>query len=376
MCDHDAMMKTALELAERGRCWTSPNPMVGALIVKDGEIVGRGWHARFGGDHAEVVALREAGEKARGATMYVTLEPCNHHGKTPPCTEAVLAAGVATLVAGSHDPNPQARGGCTRLEHEGLTVISDVLGDECRNLNAPFFKMLRTGKPFVSVKWAMSADGKIATSSGDSKWITSDEARVQAHRIRAHHDAVLIGIGTVLADNPRLNVRAEESKTPHACWQPKRVILDSQARMPLEGAMWSIPGGGPISVMVATDAPEERVQAIQARGAQVIEVEQNNGRLSVEDVLKALPRIGVLSVLVEGGAQVLGTFLDEQAADAMFAFIAPKIIGGRGAVPAVGGQGVALVDDAQQLTEINTRLFGKDVLIEGKLGSWDWLQPE
>ena len=224
-------MREALELAERGRGHTSPNPVVGALVVKAGRVLGRGWHERFGGPHAEVVALRRAGRRAAGATLYLTFEPCAHLGKTPPCVDAIRAARVDQVVLGAGDPNPLAGGGARVLRAAGVKVVRGVLEAACRLQNAPFFKYVRTGLPLVSVKWAMSADGKIATARGESRWISGEAARAFAHRLRAAHDAVLVGVGTVLADAPLLTARPAAGGNG---WQPRRVILDSQARTPLD----------------------------------------------------------------------------------------------------------------------------------------------
>ncbi len=373
MSDHEAFMQEALNLAQKGQGWTSPNPMVGSLAVKDGQIIGRGWHARFGGPHAEAGALSVAGEKARGATLYVTLEPCKHHGKTPPCADAVLRAGISTVVLGALDPNPHAAGGLEKLRSKGVKVITGVRDEECRMLNAPFFKRMRTGLPLVSVKWAMSLDGKIAAAGGDSKWITSPQARIFARGLRGNHDAVLVGIGTVLADHPSLSVRAAAPDEPQALWQPKRVVLDARARMPLDDPMWEAADAGRMILAVADDAPGERVEALRQKGAIVFNVPAQAGRLSLERVLRGLVELGILSVFVEGGSEALGGFLDARAADRVYAMIAPKIIGGRDAISAVRGEGVKRVCDAQALRDVRFHAIGSDLLIEGKLGAWEWL---
>jgi len=360
-------------LARLGRGWTSPNPVVGAVIVKAEKIVGHGWHKEFGGPHAESMALQAAGEAARGATLYCTLEPCNHTGKTPPCAPAVIQAGITRVVLGAPDPNPVAAGGLAALRSAGIDVSTGVCEDECRRLNAPFFKHVATGLPLVSVKWAMSADGKIATAQRDSKWITGTAARALAQRLRAQHDAVLVGIGTVLADAPRLNCRVpgvpNAGKGPK---QPRRVILDACARTPLEAPLWTAPDAGPVIVACGSAAPAEGVAALRAKGADIIQCQAEQGRLPLKEVLAALAERGVLSVLIEGGGEVLGSVLDAGLADMGYVFIAPKIIGGREGIPAVGGTGAARVAEAQTFRDAKVRVLGKDVFISGVLSAWEY----
>lgn len=377
MPNHEAFMKKALALAEAGRGWTSPNPVVGAVVAKGGKVAGSGFHARFGEAHAETAALAKAGKMAKGATLYVTLEPCNHHGKTPPCTDAILAAGIKRVVFGAHDPNALAAGGAKRLKKKGVEVIGGVLEDACRAQNAPFFRRIRTGRPFVTGKWAMTADGKIATARGDSKWITSAPARAFAHELRRTHDAVLVGIGTALADAPLLTVRLglDAKKGKHALvYQPRRVILDSHARLPLDAPIWTAEGGGPIVVVVSSEAPLERVKALKDKGAEIVPLLPEKGRLPVNEVLDALAQLGIQSVLVEGGSEVLGSFLDAHAVDRACVFIAPKIVGGREGVTAVRGKGVDRVVHAQAIRIDRIERLGDDVLLDGKLGDWSWLE--
>jgi diaminohydroxyphosphoribosylaminopyrimidine deaminase/5-amino-6-(5-phosphoribosylamino)uracil reductase len=347
--------------------------MVGAVVVKAGRIVGRGWHERFGASHAEAGALARAGKKARGATLYVTLEPCAHQGKTPPCVDAILKAGIRTVVVGTRDPNPVAAGGSAALRAAGVRVVRGVLDEECRLLNAGFFKLVRTGLPLVSAKWAMTADGKIATARGDSRWITAAKARAFAHELRAGHDAVLVGIGTVLTDAPLITARLGLAAPDGSRWQPRRVVLDGRARTPLNAPLWTAENGGPVLIFVTEHAPAERIAGLQEKGAEVVVLPAREARISVRSALKALAERGVLSVLVEGGAEVLGSFLDERAVDRVYAFVAPKIIGGRDGVTAVRGRGVDRVAQSQELHDIRTRQFDGDLLIEGRLGDWAWL---
>ena len=369
---HEQYMREALGLAVRGQGWVSPNPMVGAVIVKRGKIIGRGWHKLFGGPHAEIFALREAGAQSAGATLYCTLEPCNHTGKTPPCVEAILKAGIQTVVLGARDPNSVASGGVKTLESGGVTVITDICELECRRLNAPFFKRVQTGMPFVSLKWAMSADGKIATASGDSKWITGEKAREFGHVLRSRHDAVLIGINTLLADAARLNCRLTQTQTQNGagCKQPRRVILDSRARTPMDAPLWSVADAGAVIVICNNTVPKRRLAALRARGAELVVLKAKKNRLPLTGVLEALIAQGILSVLVEGGSTILGAFVDERLADAAYAFIAPKIIGGRNAISAVGGEGVANVAAGLSLITPKVELLGEDVLMSGALSKW------
>ena len=367
-------MRQALELAEQGRGWTSPNPIVGAVIVKDGAVIAKGYHQNFGGPHAEIHALKEAGEQAKGSTLYVTLEPCTHFGKTPPCTDAILAAGIAKVVVGAPDPNPKAAGGAALLQGKGLEVVTGVLEEACKFQNAPFYKFMRTGFPLVTAKWAMSADGKIATNTGDSRWITSAQARAHAHTLRARNDAVIVGIGTVLNDAPLLTVRMgiEGRDTHH--WQPRRVVLDTQARMPWNAPLWTAEKGGPITIFVSKQAPEDRIKLLEEKGAEVIALEEAREHLPVKSVLRALGERGVTSVLIEGGAAVLGSCVDQRVVDRAHIFIAPKIIGGTRGLTAVTGRGVDFMHSCPTMRVDNVQTLGPDVLIEAHLGEWDWLE--
>jgi len=373
MGEHESFMEEALRLARQGRGWTSPNPVAGAVVVQGGKIVGRGWHREFGGPHAEVLALGEARQSARGAVMYCTLEPCNHTGKTPPCVKALIRAGIAKVVLGAKDPNPVAAGGATALRAAGITVSTGVCEEQCRKQNAPFFKYIATGLPLVTVKWAMSADGKIATARRDSKWITQAEARALVHRLRAQHDAVLVGIGTVLSDAPLLNCRlADAGGGGRAAKQPRRVILDTFARTPVDAPLWTAQDAGPVIVACGDGAPRERVAALRAKGADIIQCAAEQDRLPMKEVLAALGKRGVLSVLVEGGGETLGAVVDAGLADMAYVFVAPTVIGGRGGIPAVGGTGVSRMAEAHALRGSSVHTLGQDVLMCGALSSWEY----
>jgi diaminohydroxyphosphoribosylaminopyrimidine deaminase / 5-amino-6-(5-phosphoribosylamino)uracil reductase len=368
MSEHKSFIDEALELAVRGRGWVSPNPMVGALVVKNGKVIGRGWHKQFGGPHAEVFALNEAGELARGATLYCTLEPCNHTGKTPPCVQAVLKAGIAQVVLGARDPNLVAAGGVEALRAAGVNVVEGVREKECRRLNAAFFKHTATGLPLVTLKWAMTLDGKIATASGDSKWITGEAARERSHRLRAEHDAVLIGIGTLLADDSKLNCRCAPADSC-AIRQPIRIILDSTGRIPLGAAIWAA-GGGKVMIVCSPETPNERLEALRAKGADIIQFALKNGDLPLDALLTELGRRGIQSVLVEGGSRVLGSFVDSRLADKVCAFVAPRILGGQKSLSAISGRGAEVIAQSLEVKASTTELMGSDVLITGPLSRW------
>ena len=354
-------MRRALRLALRGQGRTSPNPMVGAVIAKAGQLIGQGYHRQAGGPHAEIWALRDAGDKARGGTIYVTLEPCSHHGRTPPCTDALIQAGLARVVAAVEDPNPQVSGnGFRKLQEAGIEVTVGLLGDEARRLNAPYFKHTTTGLPFVSLKAAMSLDGKIATSTGESRWITGDKARALGHRLRAIHDAVLVGVGTVLADDPRLTVRDARGRTP------LRVIVDSRARTPAEAALLTADEVPPV-IAVTRAAPGERLEALRRAGAEIWEMPSSGGQVDLSALMKRLGGRQVQSVLVESGGTLTAALLDANLADRVYFFVAPRLIGGAEAPTPVGGAGVAKLSEAWRLENVRMRRVGEDFLISGDI---------
>lgn len=351
-------MRRALHLAEHGRGSVEPNPLVGAVVVRDGTVVGEGWHQAFGKAHAEVLALSQAGAAARGAALYVTLEPCCHRGKTPPCTDAVIAAGIARVVMAMEDPFPQVAGqGAECLRNAGIQVVLGLCATEARQLNAPYLKLLTTGVPYVHAKWAMTLDGKIATRGGDSKWISNEASRRRAHELRGRMDAIIVGIDTALADDPLLTARPPGPRTP--C----RVVLDSQARLPLQSKLATTARQTPTLVVVSERAPAERIAGLRAIGCEILEV---SGRPDVAGLLPELGRRRWTNVLVEGGAAVLGSFLDAGAIDAVHVFIAPKLIGGRQAKTPVAGLGVERLADALQLMCWRVLELDGDVLIEGE----------
>jgi diaminohydroxyphosphoribosylaminopyrimidine deaminase/5-amino-6-(5-phosphoribosylamino)uracil reductase len=351
-------MREALALAARGAGTASPNPMVGAVVVADGRVVGRGYHPAPGQPHAEIFALRDAGALARGATLYTTLEPCAHTGRTGPCTEAILAAGIRRVVAAMVDPDPQVRGaGLARLREAGVETSAGIAEADARRLNEAYIKHRTTGLPFVTAKWAMTLDGRIATRTGDSRWISNEASRAHAHRLRAVTDAVLVGLGTVVRDDPALTARAGGS--PH---RPRRVVLDSRLRTP-PGARVLARDGAPVILATTSASTAAARRAFEGRGAEVLVCDGPGDRVDLRGLLKALAARGVLSVLVEGGAAVHGAFLEARLVDKVLAYIAPVIAGG-GVSPAAAA-GVAAMADAPRLRDVMLRRFGDDVVVEG-----------
>jgi diaminohydroxyphosphoribosylaminopyrimidine deaminase/5-amino-6-(5-phosphoribosylamino)uracil reductase len=354
-------MRRALELAERGRGGVEPNPLVGAVVVRDGQVVGEGWHQRFGEAHAEIHALAAAGDGARGATLYVTLEPCCHHGKTPPCTEAVLRAGIRRVVAAMSDPFPSVAGkGADFLRQAGVLVELGLCEPEARRLNAPYLKLLATGRPWVHAKWAMSLDGKIATHSGDSRWISNETSRRRVHKLRGRMDAIVAGIGTVLADNPQLTARPPGSRTP------TRVILDSQGRIPEDSHLVQTARAVPTLVAATKRLPDAKGESLQSRGCEVLIVEEHRGRVSIEALLAELGRRRFTNVLIEGGSGVFGAFLDASALDEFHLFLAPLLVGGATAPGPVGGAGIGKMADALRLAEWTHQDLDGNLYINGR----------
>lgn len=359
-------MGMALREAARGR--PSPNPHVGAVVVKNERLIARGYHRRAGDAHAEAMALSRAGRKARGATLYVTLEPCNHHGRTGPCTEAVLEAGIARVVIGYADPAPHVAGAIRRLRRAGLTVTVGVRRDECSRRIADFEKHIKTGLPYVTLKAAVTLDGRIAARSGDSRWITNEASRKHAHRLRDRSDAVMVGAGTVLADDPRLDVRHLRGR------DPLRVVLDSRLRTPVSsrvlpgaGAGAGAEGGAGTLIFHGRRAAKTRIARLTAAGATLIAVPERKGRLDLRWILEELGRRDVVRLLVEGGATLHGAFLDGAFVDRAAIFIAPKILGDAAAVPLARGKKRATIADAFSLKTPRFRRFGDDLYIEGEL---------
>jgi diaminohydroxyphosphoribosylaminopyrimidine deaminase/5-amino-6-(5-phosphoribosylamino)uracil reductase len=380
--DHAHLART-IELAGRGLGRVSPNPVVGAVVVRDGAVLGEGWHEEFGGPHAEVNAIRAAGGgDLQGATLYVSLEPCCHHGRTPPCTEAILAAGIRRVVVASDDPTEKAAGrGLGILRDEGVEVrVADgALATEARLLNQAFRKHARTGRPWVLFKSAMTLDGKVATRTGDSKWISSEGSRRRAHRWRSQVDAVAVGIGTALADDPQLTARLDgaavtppEDGHSAAVPQPRRVVFDATARLPLDSKLVRDARTVPLTVIVSRAAGRTATEALEMAGAHVIVA---TGEHEPARVRSALDQLGALeepvtSILLEGGPHLAGAFLDAGEIDELRLFIAPIVLGGRSARDPLEGEGVERISDALRALSLECERTADDVLIGARLREW------
>jgi diaminohydroxyphosphoribosylaminopyrimidine deaminase/5-amino-6-(5-phosphoribosylamino)uracil reductase len=362
-------MIRALELAALGIGRVEPNPMVGAVLVQGDRIVGEGYHARYGGPHGEIAALQAAGPKARGAELFVSLEPCCHWGKTPPCTDAILAAGVRRVVAAVKDPYPEVAGrGLDILRQAGVAVEVGVLEDQARHLNAAFFKRTLTGLPLVIVKWAMTLDGRIATATGDSRWISSEESRRRVHEVRRIADAIIVGAGTVLKDKPLLTVRHVDPLPERG--QPTRVVLDS--RLVIDAAEEPMASARQTPVIVYTTpeglaAGAARAEALRAVGCEVVTVPASGGGVSLQAVLQDLGQRGMSRVLVEGGPRVFGSFFVEGLADHVMIFVAPRILAGAGAPGPVAGPDGRPLSAAASIADMTVESVGPDLLIQGRL---------
>ncbi len=361
--DHE-YMRQALELAGKGLGHTSPNPMVGAVVVRNGAVVGKGRHERVGGPHAEINALRDAGEATAGAVLYVTLEPCNHFGRTPPCTRAILEARIRRVVIGMMDPNPRVEGGGARfLEENGVSVTRRVLEEECRLLNQAFIKHVTTGLPYVTLKIAATLDGRIATRTGDSRWITNESSRAFVHRLRAALDGILVGIGTALADDPQLTARLPASAPVR---QPVRIVLDSTLRLSLTSRLVQTAGEIPLWVACGMDAPADGEKRLRDMGAKVLRLPLKESRIDLRALLEVLGNSSLNSVLVEGGSRVHGAFLDEGLADDFHFFFAPKILGDLEAVPMIAGGIREKMSQAIAAYGMKVQAFGEDIMLSGK----------
>ena len=356
-------MQRAIELAAKGGGWTNPNPNVGAVIVKDGRIIGEGYHERCGQLHAERNAFANLTEDASGATIYVTLEPCCHYGKTPPCTEAIIEHNIARVVIGSRDPNPLVAGkGAKLLREKGIVVEEDFMREECDKLNAIFFHHITTGKPYVAMKYAMTLDGKIATRTGASKWITGDKAREHVHTKRSRYAAILAGIGTVLADDPMLNARIDNAH------QPVRVIVDTSLRIPMDSNI--VKSAGEYKTIVACKSLEQSNKQIEKKnqleelGITVVELPLVDGHVSLKSLMEYMASQGLDSVYIEGGGQIHESALKEGIVNHVYAYVAPKIFGGSEAKTPVEGVGVSVPDECAKLILTDTSVLGEDILLE------------
>jgi diaminohydroxyphosphoribosylaminopyrimidine deaminase/5-amino-6-(5-phosphoribosylamino)uracil reductase len=373
-------MRLALRLARRGYGTTSPNPMVGAVLVRAGRIIGRGWHHQAGGPHAEVEAIRDAqrrGNSPKGATLYVTLEPCCTHGRTPPCTEAIIAAGISSVVVAATDPNPRHRGRAFRiLRQAGIRAEQGVLAEEAERLNESFNHWIFRGEPFVTVKAAMTMDGKIATAAGDSKWITSEPARRYGMKLRQGADAILVGINTILADDPSLTYRAEgfrDATTSKRARPLRRIVLDSMARTPLQAKIVKDKLAATTTIVVSKSAPRRRV-AVLARRVKVLiapggskDPKAAKGKLNLRWLLCTLGKENVTSLLVEGGGEVNASFLLGGLAQRVAFFYAPMILGGRESRTGVAGEGARSLGETLRLRELEWRKLGADLLLTARV---------
>jgi len=357
-------MKQALSLARLSLGQVSPNPAVGAVVVRGGEVVGQGYTQPPGSSHAEIAALEQAGERARGSMMYVTLEPCSHYGRTPPCAEAIINAGVSEVHMAMLDPNPQVCGqGRKKLEEKGIITYVGEHEEEAGQVNEAYIKYITTGMPFVTAKFAISLDGKIATRSGDSRWISSELSRKRVHSLRYITDAIMAGVNTVLHDDPELTARSCGGKGGVVKAHPLRVIVDSNGRTPLTAKVLAAPGRTLLAM--ARDVSSEEEKAFAETDAELLDLPSVEGWVDLKKLLKALGDKEITSVLVEGGGCLLGSLFDNRLVDKVVAFIAPIIIGGEKAKPAVAGGGVDKVADAMRLEKITTERLGDDMLLSG-----------
>lgn len=353
-------MQRAIELAVKGGGWAAPNPMVGAVIVQDGKIIGEGWHKKCGDLHAERNAFADLTENVNGAEMFVTLEPCCHYGRTPPCTDAIIEHGISRVFIGSRDPNPLVSGkGAAILREHGIEVIEDFMKEECDKINPMFFKFITTNTPYVAIKYAMTLDGKIASASGKSKWITGEYARAHVQALRGLYPGIIAGIGTVLADDPMLSCRIEGAH------QPLRIILDSGLRIPEDSNIIKSAGEIPTLIACTENADKSKAEKLRTCGADVEVIQSDEyGHVDVNALMKKLGEMKISGVLVEGGGEINDSFLRAGKADHVYAYVAPMLMGGAGAKSPVGGIGFDSPDQAVKLKNLRSRSFGEDLLLE------------
>lgn len=359
--EQEKYMRQALELSKKAMGYTSPNPMVGCVIVKEGRVIGEGYHQRYGELHAERNALANCKESAEGATLYVTLEPCCHYGKTPPCTEAIIENKIKRVVIGCLDPNPLVAGkGCEILKNSGIEIVTGVLEAKCRNVNEIFMHYIQTKEPFIAMKYAMTLDGKIASYTGDSKWVTGEMAREHVHGLRKRYKGIMVGIGTILADDPMLNCRIEEGV------DPVRIICDSKLRIPLESKI--VTTANKIPTIVASCKQYENQAKIEILKRNNIEVIISDGEeVDLNWLMKVLGKKKIDSILVEGGGRLHASFLEKNLINRVYAYIAPKLIGGNAALSPIEGNGIEKMHAAKQLEEIEIERLGDDIVINGIL---------
>lgn len=357
--DDEYWMKRVLRLAEKGRGKTSPNPMVGAILVKDGRVVGEGYHARAGEAHAEIIALKKAGNEAKGAALYINLEPCSHYGKTPPCAPALIEAGIKRAVVGMEDSNPLVKGrGLEMLRSAGIEIEVGIFEEDCRRLNEVFLKYIQTGEPFVILKVASTLDGKIATQHRESKWITGEKSRQFVHRLRSEVDGILVGIGTILKDDPLLTARVKGGRDPF------RIILDSRLRIPVTAKV--IEQGPEKTILATTElAPGEKVNHLEKKGVRVWIFDSLKGKVNLKPLLRKIGEMEMTSLLVEGGSEINGSFLKQGLIDKIFLFLSPKLLGGDQSPGIFGGEGIKRLEDTVSFDKMKIKRVGEDLLLEG-----------
>ncbi len=360
--DDTGYMKMALELAWKGWGNTSPNPMVGAIVVRDGRVVGKGYHAVVGGPHAEVNAIDDAGEAARGATLYVTLEPCNHQGRTPPCTRKIIDAGIARVVVAMDDPNPEVRGGGNEhLRMNGIPVITGVCRREAEQQNEIFIKYVRTKLPFVIVKCAATLDGRIATRTGDARWVSGEASRRHVHWLRHGYDGIMVGIGTVVNDDPSLTTRLENGPGR----DPIRIILDTHLSIPEGAKLLKLESNADTIIVTGDEVSENKRAMLKRRGVKVIRAPMQNGMINLARLMNRLGYIGITSLLVEGGSRVIASALNARIVDKIMFFYAPKLLGGDDGVPICKGPGPAHMRQSIPIRDMAVRRFDQDLMVEG-----------
>jgi len=356
-------MGEALRQARKGLGRTSPNPVVGAVIVRDGKIIASGYHKRAGSGHAEIEALAKIGGRGKeNDTLYVTLEPCNHYGRTPPCTKAILNSGIKKLVVGMKDPNPKVSGGgCEFLSEKGVEVRTGILESKCRQLNEAFLKFAATGRPFVVAKSALTMDGWTATATGHSRWITNEKSRQFVHRLRDKLDGILVGVGTVLTDDPSLTTRLKRGKGR----DPVRIIVDTNLRIPDEAKVLNRDSSAPTLVAVGTDVSPERLRRLERNGVKNLTCPTKEGRIDLAALMDILGGMDITSLLVEGGAAIMGSMIREKLVDKFYIFKAPRILGGNDGIPMASGPGPRKMNGALRLRDVKVRRFGDDILVRG-----------
>ena len=359
--DDNCFMREAIRLARKGIGKTSPNPIVGVVIVRNGKIVGRGYHKKYGDWHAEINAIKDANGDVKGATAYITLEPCCHYGKTPPCVDTLIKEKIGRVVVGTLDPNPSVNSkGIKTLRSKGIKVDVGILEDECRQLNEHYFKFIKSGIPYVTVKYAQTLDGRIATKTGNSQWISSEALRKYVHRLRAVNDYIMVGVGTVIADDPQLNVRYVKGKNP------LRVIVDSKLRIPIESSVLKDKNSHPTTIATTSKAPSRKVTVVKKLGAEVLVVKKDkNGGVNLRDLLRELGKRGITSVMVEGGSEIVTSLLRANLVDKMIILTAPKIMG-KG-LEAIGDLGVCKIKDAIKFSSFKTMKKGDDFVFVGTI---------